>query len=85
MKLRGEPFLVDLIEKPEMAHRALDLSTQMIEKVMRYFRQRFGPLQVRHDYGDCIAHCPLVMISPALYAEFVLPCENRLAPVASWI
>ena len=79
LKLRGEQLLVDMLESPDLAHRALDVSTTMIEKVVDVFRRRFGPMQVRPDYGYCIAHCPLVMISPALYEMFVLPYENRLA------
>lgn len=79
MKLRGEQFLVDMLEAPALAHRALEVSTQMVERVTDFLRQRFGPLQVRHDYGYCIAHCPLVMVSPALYEDFILPYENRLA------
>lgn len=79
MKIRGQQFWTDLIEKPEMACAALDVSTRMIEKVVDFFRQRFGPMKVRHDYGYCIAHCPLAMISPAMYEQFVLPYENRLA------
>jgi hypothetical protein len=85
LKLRGDRFLTDMLENPAMAHRALDLSTRMVERVVEFFRQRFGPLQVRHDYGYCIAHCPLVMISPAMYEEFVLPYENRLADRTEYV
>ena len=74
-----------MLEAPALAHRALDLSTRMIERVVDFFGQRFGPMQVRHDYGYCIAHCPLVMISPALHDEFVPPYENRLAERTEYI
>jgi len=85
MKLRGEQFLVDMLEAPDLAHRALEVSTAMIEKVVDVFRRRFGPLKVRHDYGYCIAHCPLVMISPTLYETFILPYENRLADRTEYV
>jgi len=85
LKLRGEQLFVDMLDTPELAHRALEVSTTMIEKVVDLFRHRFGPLKVRHDYGYCIAHCPLVMISPTLYETFVLPYENRLADRAEYV
>jgi uroporphyrinogen-III decarboxylase len=85
VKLRGQQFFIDLIEKPDIARKILDVSTRTIEKVLDYLRQRLGIIRWRPDYGYCIAHCPILMISPAMYETFILPYENRLASKTEYL
>jgi hypothetical protein len=92
LDLRGQAFLMDMIETPDEAARfATDLAA-IIERFVRYLAQTTGTTSisinrtVRHISQPVYLHseCSNVMISTKLYEQFFLPFDvewsQRLQP-----
>ena len=91
-KMRGEELFVDFYEKPQLAHKVLDVATRTIIKVVRFLEDRYDTPKPdatpqRFSFGregiggGCyqVCDCNVMMISNKFYRQFVLPCDQLLA------
>lgn len=77
-RLRGAEIFVDMMERPARAARIFEcVCTTMIDAIRRLHaaQRRTG---VHPDFIT-IGNCVVNMISPELYAEYLLPLDRRLA------
>lgn len=71
--LRGDGLFTDYYENPERAKRFLDISEKSIERSLDYFRKiGHKPSMFFH------ANCTVIMVSPELYNNWLLPYEQSL-------
>ena len=77
-RLRGDQIFLDLMMNPEMARHLLEVITETMIAGMRllYGRQRETGFVVRHA---TVSNCVVNMVSPELYRDFLLPCDQRIA------
>lgn len=77
-RLRGAAIFTDVLADPGLARHVFDVITEtMIEGMKRvYARQRESGVIVRHA---TVSNCVVNMVSPALYREFLFPCDRRIA------
>lgn len=74
--LRGQDFFVDLYDHPKAAHRLLRLVTESIirfikeNRRVRGFPEEGGGTGIADDFSG--------LISPEMYAEFVVPYHRRI-------
>jgi len=93
MKIRGERLLIDYLEKPEMAHKMLDLATKTILQLTSYLKKRTNqvitsnsityltnlkPNGLEHKLW-VTANCTVETVSNQIYEKFLLPYENMLS------
>lgn len=77
-RLRGQDLFLDLYEAPEHCHRFFDtLATVIIEATQR-LRDRQRASGVEYRFAT-VSNCLVNMVSPEQYAEFLLPCDQRIA------
>ena len=83
-RLRGEDLFTDMIGEPERVKHLFACVTQtMIDGLRRlYERQRASGVELGHA---TISNCLVNLLSPEMYAEFVLPCDRRVAEAFSAI
>ncbi|OHB79245.1 MAG: hypothetical protein A2W31_08715 [Planctomycetes bacterium RBG_16_64_10] len=77
-RLRGQELLTDLFDHPDRVRHLLDcIATTMIDAAKRlHQRQR----QTGVDVGFfTVSNCLVNMVSPAQYAELLLPFDRRIA------
>lgn len=73
--IRGmENFINDLLSDPDYAHELLDFITTAIINRIKKVREYTG----QKPAGFGIADDAIVLLSPALYSEFVLPCHKKI-------
>lgn len=72
--LRGERFLTDVYDAPEVAHRLLDVVTDTYIAFSRYAREVNGAAPA----GVWLADDFSGMLRPALWPEFVMPYWQRI-------
>ena len=77
-RLRGPEILTDVLTDPGLARHLFDVVTRTMIDGMRlvYARQRKSGVNVRHA---TVSNCLVNMVSPAIYREFLLPCDARIA------
>jgi len=77
-RLRGQDIFLDLYESPDICHRFFNqISDVIIEATQRLrLRQRAAGVDCRFA---TVSNCLVNMISPDQYAEFLLPCDRRIA------
>lgn len=74
--LRGQDFFTDLYDRPEAAHRLLDIVTESIIRFTRENRRIRGLSE--EGGGTGIADDFSGLISPSMYEEFVVPYHRRI-------
>jgi len=74
--LRKELF-TDFYEKPEIIHRLFELIINRTECSVEFFNKIDGKVS---DIG--IGNCAVVMLSPAVYKTFNLPCDLKMMELA---
>jgi hypothetical protein len=75
--LRGAgSFLLDLFDRPDDAHALLNWLTEAIIHRIREVRIYLGEPALSKGYG--FADDAIVMLSPDMYCDFVLPCHRRI-------
>jgi hypothetical protein len=76
--LRGQALFLDLFDKPDLVRRFFAVITEvMIGLAIRVQeRQRASGFAVNQF---SVSNCVMNMISPEQYAEFVRPCDRRIA------
>ncbi len=77
-RLRGPDLFLDLYEDPGLCHHLFDvIATVMLDATLR-LRERQRTSGVDYRFAT-ISNCSVNMISPSQYAEFLLPCDRRIA------
>ena len=87
MELRGNDFLCDLKEDPELADHLLSVVVETIVTLSRWMREHTGTTSIAVNRSilnvDSTVHvtsnCSVSMIAPRLYESRILPYEMRLA------
>ena len=87
LNLRGQQLFIDYYDNPALARRLLDIVAQTISAVARYLRRRTGTnsLSVNRIVGavdpriSLHSNCTVTMVSAAIYREFLLEHDRRLA------
>ncbi len=77
-RLRGPDIFLDLYEVPEACHRFFGIVTTVMIEATRRLRVRQLASGVDYRFAT-VSNCSVNMISPAQYAEFLLPCDRRVA------
>jgi hypothetical protein len=77
-RLRGETLFTDMVDEPNRARHLFDcVCTTMVEAAKGlYARQR--EMGVVVDFMT-VSNCLVNMVSPAQYADSLLPCDRRIA------
>jgi hypothetical protein len=76
--LRGPEIFIDLYDRPEFAHRFLDLIAEVMIRLVSQVeeRQRKSGFDVNLL---SVSNCVMNMLSPEHYREFVQPRDRRIA------
>ncbi|HBM79841.1 MAG TPA: hypothetical protein DD426_03230, partial [Clostridiaceae bacterium] len=69
-------FIMDIIDDPDYAHELLDFITTAIIERMKKVRKYLGKEQKSMDFG--YADDSIVLLSPSLFKEIVLPYIKRI-------
>jgi hypothetical protein len=77
-RLRGPDIFLDLYEAPEACHRFFGIITDIMLEATRRLRARQHAGGVDYRFAT-VSNCSVNMISPEQYAEFLLPCDRRIA------
>jgi uroporphyrinogen decarboxylase len=78
-RLRGiEQFMVDMIADPELAQAIIDGILRVHLQVYDMFLQAVGPYVQVVETGDDLGGQDRLLISPALYRQFIKPAEREL-------
>ena len=76
--MRGQGIFLDMIERPDLAHHFFgiicDVMIELACQVQARQRQTGFPI----DFLT-VSNCTVNMISPAMYREFVLPYDKKIA------
>ena len=87
LNLRGQQLFMDYYDNPKLARRLLEVAAQTISAIARYVRRRTGTnsISVNRIVGpvdpriSLHSNCTVTMVSAALYREFLLDHDRRLA------
>lgn len=77
-RLRGQELFIDLFEAPRICHAFFDKITTLIIEATQRLRERQRASGVDYRFAT-VSNCLVNMVSPAQYAEFLLPCDRRIA------
>lgn len=77
-RLRGPDLLLDLYEAPEACRRFFGIITDVMIEATRRLRGRQRASGVDYRFAT-VSNCSVNMVSPEHYAEFLLPCDRRVA------
>lgn len=85
--VRGSEFMMDYYEEPEQCERMLEICTRLSIELGEYFYQFSDRISggVTAIVNQTVpkayvtSNCTVDMISPSLYEEFLLPCDQILA------
>ena len=89
LQVRGQDLYLDFFDAPGTARHLLELITETQIELAAYVRARTGSCGlscnrsiVNVDRTIFLhSNCSVQMVSPQLFEEFLLPCEQRLAAV----
>ncbi|MBQ8640220.1 MAG: hypothetical protein IJ468_13775 [Lachnospiraceae bacterium] len=87
--VRGSEFMMDYYEEPEQCETLLEICTKLSIEIGNYFYRLTEQISggVTAIVNQTVpkayvtSNCTVDMISPNLYEEFLLPCDQRLAEV----
>lgn len=87
LNLRGQQLFMDYYDNPALARRLLDVAAQTIAAMAKYVRRRTGTnsISVNRIVGpvdpriSLHSNCTVTMVSAAIYREFLLDYDRRLA------
>lgn len=85
--VRGSEFMMEYYEEPEQCERILEICTRLSIETGEYFYQFSDRISggVTAIVNQTVpkayvtSNCTVDMISPSLYEEFLLPCDQMLA------
>jgi len=85
--VRGSEFMMEYYEEPEQCERLLEICTKLSAELGEYFYQFSDRISggVTAIVNQTVpkayvtSNCTVDMISPSLYEEFLLPCDQILA------
>ena len=78
MKVRGQEIFLDMLDDPDFTHRFFAHIADTIERTSRLIQARQRRSGFVVDLLS-MSNCVMNMISPELYAEFVLPLDRALS------
>ena len=90
LNLYGQEFLIAMLADPEAAHHDLDIITELLCRLHRWFRDHIPADRLqcvvsnsRYQPTGCgqICGCSTQLISGELYAEFIAPRDEALLKV----
>jgi hypothetical protein len=70
--LRGTEFYLDLLAEPDLARHYLDVITETMIMAYQFIGKHFGTLE-----SVPLGNCNVIMMSPDVYTEMVLPYDIR--------
>jgi hypothetical protein len=76
LDIRGYEFLADLAVRPDLAQHLLYVIT---ETIVHYRAWQYRLSGSRPSGGWGVGNCSDTMISPAMYLDFIFPCDEWLA------
>jgi hypothetical protein len=76
--LRGQEIFLDMFDKPEMVRYFFSVITEVMIGLARKIQERQRASGFQVDQFS-VSNCVMNMISPEAYAEFVRPCDRRIA------
>jgi hypothetical protein len=87
LQIRGQQLYLDLFDDPALVHHLFDVVTRTQIELALYVRGRTGScgLSCNRSIANVDpsmflhSNCSVQMVSPAVYDEFLLPCERALA------
>jgi uroporphyrinogen-III decarboxylase len=77
-RLRGPDLFLDLYEAPEACHRFFRIITDVMLEATRCLREKQHASGADYRFAT-VSNCSVNMISPEQYADFLLPCDRRIA------
>lgn len=77
-RLRGPDIFLDLYEAPEACRRFFEIITDGMINATRRLREKQHASGVHYGFAT-VSNCSVNMMSPEQYAEFLLPCDRRIA------
>lgn len=77
-RLRGPDIFLDLYETPGACHRFFKIITDVMLEATRRLREKQHAGGADYRFAT-VSNCSVNMISPEQYAEFLLPCDRRIA------
>ncbi len=76
--MRMDEFLMNIAAEPELARAVIDHLLTVYKDVYRLFLEAIGPYVQMVEIGDDIGSTESLIISPAMYREFIKPAEREL-------
>ena len=73
LKVRGPEFLVDLLERPALAHYVLSVMAETMAEIVRLFDAFIDPT----TYLPFLAECTVTMVAPATYRAVVYEHDRQ--------
>ncbi len=77
-RLRGQNIFIDLYEAPDVCRHLFEVVADVIIDATRRVRERQRESGVDYRFAT-VSNCSVNMVSPEHYAEFLLPCDHRIA------
>lgn len=78
LRLRGQEIFLDLCDAPDACHHLFEVITTTIIDATQRLRERQRETGVDYVFVT-VSNCTVNMVSPEQYAEFLLPCDRRIA------
>ncbi|MCU0779666.1 MAG: hypothetical protein MUF04_01035 [Akkermansiaceae bacterium] len=77
-RLRGEQLFLDLLDEPDKARHLFACVTQTMRDGIRRLHERQRASGADYRFVT-VSNCLVNLVSPAVYQEFLLPCDQQLA------